>query len=266
MQAERIAAPAGAREIARPRVGLYRPFMASMDEGWTRWMLERYGFEVVNLSPKISVAAGRWPTHRLLVIADEARGLMEGYTTGMVPPQFEGGIGEDGARAIDSFVKDGGTLVCFNRATAFAIQQFGAAGEERGRGHEAPGVLHGRLGAEVEAATSHPVMAGMPARAAIFVDGSPAFETGEGFKGEVLAKYQSTGSPLLSGYLLGEQFLNNRAAALDVAYGKGHIVLLGFRPQWRGQPFGTFRVVFNAVLGRGPKTAAWGLGLAGLGS
>ena len=67
----------------------------------------------------------------------------------------------------------------------------------------------------------------------------------------IMARYQATGSPLLSGYLLGEQFLNNRAAALDVSYGKGHIVLLGFRPQWRGQPFGTFRVVFNAVMGLG---------------
>ena len=70
----------------------------------------------------------------------------------------------------------------------------------------------------------------------------------EGFKGEVLARYQATGSPLLSGYLLGERFLNNRAAALDIPHGDGHIVLLGFRPQWRGQSFGTFRVVFNAVL------------------
>jgi ribosomal protein S18 acetylase RimI-like enzyme len=91
-------------------------------------------------------------------------------------------------------------------------------------------------------------MAGMPERAAVFVESSPAFETGEGFRGEVLARYQPTGSPLLSGYLLGERFLNNRAAALEVPHGNGHIVLLGFRPQWRGQPFGTFRVVFNAVL------------------
>ena len=250
LQAERTAAPAGAREIARPRVGLYRPFMASMDEGWTRWMLERYGFEVVNLSPKDFRGRGAL-AERIdsLVIADEGRGLMEGYTTGMVPPQFEGGIGEDGARAIDSFVKDGGTLVCFNRATAFAIQQFGLPVKNVVAGMKRQEFFTGGSVLEVEATTSHPVMAGMPARAAIFVDGSPAFETGEGFKGEVLAKYQSTGSPLLSGYLLGERFLNNRAAALDVAYGKGHIVLLGFRPQWRGQPFGTFRVVFNAVLG-----------------
>ena len=113
--------------------------------------------------------------------------------------------------------------------------------------------MHGKPAGSVmavEAMTTHPVMAGMPAEAAIFVDGSPAFETGEDFKGEVLARYQSTGSPLMSGYLLGERFLNGRAAALEVTHGKGHIILLGFRPQWRGQPFGTFRVVFNAVMAR----------------
>ena len=51
--------------------------------------------------------------------------------------------------------------------------------------------------------TTHPVMAGMPDKAAVFVDGSPIFETQEGFKGTVLARYQESGSPLLSGYLIG---------------------------------------------------------------
>ena len=57
-----------------------------------------------------------------------------------------------------------------------------------------------------------------------------------------------TGSPLLSGYLIGEKYLQGKAAALDVTVESGHLVLLGFRPEWRGQPFGTFRVLFNAVL------------------
>jgi hypothetical protein len=93
-----------------------------------------------------------------------------------------------------------------------------------------------------------------PAGAAVFVDGSPVFETLEGFKGLVLAKYADAGSPLLSGYLIGEKYLQGQAAALDVEFDKGHIVLLGFCPQWRAQSFGTFRVVFNATLyGRPPS-------------
>jgi ribosomal protein S18 acetylase RimI-like enzyme len=91
-------------------------------------------------------------------------------------------------------------------------------------------------------------MAGMPEKAAIFVDGSPVFETLEGFAGRVLAKYQESGSPLRSGYLIGESHLWGKAAALDVELGEGHIVLLGFRPQWRGQSFGTLRVLFNSVI------------------
>jgi len=248
LQAERVAAPAGAREIKRPRVGLYRPWMASMDEGWTRWMLERYGFTVVSLYPQDFRGAPLAARVDALIIADEGRGLLEGYQKGIVPAQYEGGIGEDGVRVIDTFVKSGGTLVCFNRATAFAIQQFALPVKNVVDGLKRQEFFTGGSVFEVQATTTHPVMAGMPERAAVFVESSPAFETGEGFKGEVLARYQATGSPLLSGYLLGERFLNNAAAALDVAHGNGHIVLLGFRPQWRGQSFGTFKVVFNAVL------------------
>ena len=51
-----------------------------------------------------------------------------------------------------------------------------------------------------------------------------------------------------SGYLIGERYLNGKAAALDVPFGQGHVVLVGFRPEWRGQPFGAFRVLFNSVL------------------
>jgi ribosomal protein S18 acetylase RimI-like enzyme len=95
---------------------------------------------------------------------------------------------------------------------------------------------------------SQPVMAGMPQTAAVFADSSPVFETLDGFTGHVLAHYQDAGSPLLSGYLIGEEHLNGKAAALDVDVDAGHVVLIGFRPEWRDQPFGTFRVLFNAAI------------------
>ena len=70
---------------------------------------------------------------------------------------------------------------------------------------------------------SHPVMAGMPDRARVFADGSPVFTTLDGFEGSVLAKYQKEGSPRVSGYLLGEKYLQGYAAAVDVKHGRGHV-------------------------------------------
>ena len=43
LQAER-ASPRPARAVQKPRIGLFRPWTGSMDEGWTRWVLEQYGF------------------------------------------------------------------------------------------------------------------------------------------------------------------------------------------------------------------------------
>ena len=88
----------------------------------------------------------------------------------------------------------------------------------------------------------------MPTTSAFFVDGGPVFETAGEFAGRVLAKYQDEGTPLLSGYLIGPSHVNGKAAALDVPLDRGRIILLGFRPQWRGQSFGTRKVLFNSLL------------------
>ena len=146
------------------------------------------------------------------------------------------------------FIRGGGTLVCFNAAYRFAIQQFKLPVKNVVDGvRQDDFFLHGSL-VEVTTNPTHPVMAGMPDKAAIFADSNPIFDTTEGFKGTVLARYQETGSPLLSGFMIGEKYLQGKAAALDVELDKGHVILLGFSPQWRGQSFGTFRVVFNSAL------------------
>ena len=251
LQAERAATASG-QEVKKPRIGLYRPWMASMDEGWTRWVLERYGFEFVNLAPADFRGATPLASRiDVLVIADEARGLLDGYAEGVVPPQYAGGIGADGVRAIDAFVRGGGTLVCFNRSALFAIDQLHLPVKNAVAGVKRQDFFTGGSIVSVEVDAAHPLMAGMPERAPVFVDASPVFDTLDGFKGEVLARYQTAGSPLMSGYLTGEKYMHGKAAALSMPLDRGRVVLVGFRPQWRGQPFGTFRVIFNAVLNVG---------------
>jgi hypothetical protein len=94
---------------------------------------------------------------------------------------------------------------------------------------------------------AHPVMSGMPAQADVFVSNSPAFTTLPGFEGSVLAKYPTAESPLRSGFLSGAPLIQGHAAAVDVKHERGHVVLIAFQPQWRGQPTGTFRVIFNSL-------------------
>jgi len=94
---------------------------------------------------------------------------------------------------------------------------------------------------------AHPVMAGMPEQADVMTSSSPVFAPTEGFTGSVIGKYAVDASPLRSGYLKGPQYMQGYASALDVTLGAGHVVLIAFQPQWRGQPTGTFRTVFNAL-------------------
>jgi len=247
LQAERTGAVGTA--TSQPRIGLYRPWQASIDEGWTRWLLERFGFEFASVYNHDVIAGDLRSRFDILIFADmRARQILEGYAKGSVPPRYVGGIGEEGIRAIDEFVRTGGTLVTWNSGSLFAIDALHLPVENVVADIERDEFFMSGSLLEMEIDPSHPVMSGMPERGKMFVSRSPVFSTKEGFEGAVLAKYQTNGSPLLSGYLLGEEHLQGYASALDVDHGDGHVILLGMRPQWRGQPFGNFRIVFNAVL------------------
>ncbi|MCP3958834.1 MAG: hypothetical protein GY719_13355 [bacterium] len=247
LQAER--GPAGGQRLARPRIGLYRPWDPSMDEGWTRWLLERYDFDFANVYNAEMVAGDLRSRFDVILIPDIPSGeILRGHAKGKVPPRYAGGIGPRGVRALDAFVRAGGTLVTWNRGTLFAVEQLHLPVENIVADLDKTDFFMGGSIVEMIVDTSHPVMSGMPERAKIFVDRSPVFTVPGDFEGAVLAKYADAGSPLLSGYLLGEEHLQGYASALDVHHGDGHVVLLAMRPQWRAQPFGTFRIVFNAAL------------------
>jgi Zinc carboxypeptidase len=254
LQAERTVTVANGRAVPKPRIGIYQPWAGSMDEGWTRWLLEQYGFPFTLIHPE-DFKAPLGDRIDVLVMPDDARVPVAGSAAGgrggrgATPrPEHAYQLTEDDLQRFAQFVRGGGTVVALSNASTFVVDQLklplrnvvaGLKPEEF--------FLRGSI-VEIVTEASHPVMAGMPEKAPVFVDGSPVFETLDGFSGRVLARYADSGSPLLSGYLIGEQYLNGKAAAIDASVGDGHVVLIGFRPEWRGQPFGAFRVLFNAVL------------------
>src|SRR5262249_46364554 len=79
--------------VKKPRIGLFQPWSGSMDEGWTRWVLEQYGFDYVTLHPADFHAplAGKVD---VVILADDARIPVEGGGAG------RGGRGGGGGRAV----------------------------------------------------------------------------------------------------------------------------------------------------------------------
>jgi hypothetical protein len=261
--------------LKKPRVGLFEPGNESQDAGWTRWLLEQYGFEIVIVKAEDFHAPLRNKVDVLVFASDvrlpTAGGAGRGGRAGGAGAAGAAGapagagragggapdtLSADDLKAFETFVRDGGTLVCLNNATTAAIQQLSLPVKNVLAGVSRNDFFTGGSVLEVQVNQAHPVMAGVPAKAAVFVDGSPAFETTEGFKGAVLAKYQDSGSPLLSGFIQGEKYLNGKGAAVDVALDRGHVILLGFRPQWRDQTFGTFKILFNALVTTGTTGTA----------
>ena len=235
--------------LRQPRVGLYRPWQADIDEGWTRWLLETYGFSYSSVRNADIIGGDLRNRFDVLILSDVGgQTIMNGFAKGAVPPRYAGGIGRVGVRALDEFVRAGGSLVTLNSSSLFAIEQLHLPVENVVGDLERNEFFMSGSIVEMIVDPSHPVMSGMPERANVFVGRSPVFTTTDEFTGAVLAKYAESGNPLVSGYLLGYDHVGGYAAALEVEHGDGRVVLLGMRPQWRGQPFGNFRILFNAAL------------------
>ncbi len=241
-------APA-AFDVARPRIALYEPWAGNIDEGWTRWILEQFRFPFTILH-NADIQDGHLREHYDVIVFAEmpSRQIMDGMAPGSVPGQYAGGIGEPGAQALRDFAEAGGTVVTLGNATLFAIEQFhlpvtNVVGSLPPNQFFCSGAL---LRAEIKE-PGHPVVAGLPAEPALMFERNPVFDTKPGFRGKVLAAYIKDRNPLLSGFLLGADRIEGKAAAIDADYGKGHIILLGFRPQWRGQSHGTYKFLFNAL-------------------
>jgi hypothetical protein len=241
---ERVAAAGQA--IKKPRIALFEP-PNSMDAGWTKWVLERYGFEFTSVTTP-DLTGNLRDRFDVIVVGDERRGVLPAGGFGRQAATAPTADDEAKIKALDAFVRSGGTLVALSGSAVAAIDQLKLPVRNVLNGVGRDKFFAGGSIMRVTTDPSQPVMAGMPKDADIFVFGSPAFETTAGFDGAVLATYPNEGSPLRSGYLLGEKYLNGKAAALDARLGDGHVILLGFRPQWRGQPFGSFRVLFNSIL------------------
>jgi hypothetical protein len=251
----RIALPG----IRPARIGLYRSWVANIDEGWTRWLLEQYGFPYATLRNEDIRQGGLHGRFDVIILPSQSpQGILEGHQPGPrpksrpwdpVPPEYRGGIGAEGVAALKAFVEGGGTLVTFDAASDLVLQRFAGIFD---RIHDPVATLDRRQfycpGSvlRVRVDVDAPAAFGMEPDAAAFFADSRGFVTDDPAVAHVV-RYAPAADLLMSGWLLGADHLAGLDALLDVPLGHGRVLLFGFRPQFRAQPHGTFKLLFNAL-------------------
>ena len=255
--------PGNVAPVGGARIGLLKPWVENVDEGWTRLLLERYEFAFTSVTDQQIRAGHLRAQFDVLVIPDGApEQFVDGHRAGTMPDEYVGGIGRSGVEALRAFVDEGGTLVCLDTSCGIVLEHFDVPVIDRARATEnsrlfCPGSL-----VRLTLDPTHPLAFGMPQEtAAVFVHGA-AYEVrtreagGDVIASPVTATFvgrYGTGDPLLSGWLEGGDVIAGHGALADLTYGKGRIVLVGFRAQHRAQSYATFRVLFNALLAKVTK-------------
>ena len=240
----------------RPRVGLYKSYAASMDEGWTRWIFDQYKEEFAYQSLlDAEIRAGNLRAKYDCIVFPEqnVRSMVEGLSAQRYPKEISGGIGTQGVEALKKFVEDGGTIITFNDASEFAVEHLKApvknvlAGVQP-KDYYCPGsILRVKFEKHHELTRNAPTLAGTTDESIAWVETSPAYEvTGDDAK--VIARFADAKELLLSGWLLGGEKIAGKAAIVEVRRGKGRLVLFAFRPQYRGQSIATLPFLFNAIV------------------
>ncbi|MFN3419824.1 MAG: M14 family zinc carboxypeptidase [Pyrinomonadaceae bacterium] len=229
----------------KPRIGLYRGNVPSMDEGWTRFVFDLFRIPYRSLSDQ-DFRTGQFNSDVVVLPADGESIILNGLSSSRYPAELSGGIGESGAENLRKFVEDGGRLICLDDSCGFVIKRFGLniknvlEGLRRNQFYNPGSIV--RLTVD----NSNPIGRGVPSDCPAYFINSSAFEAVEGNGIRVVARYAEKDA-LLSGWMLGEKNLNGKAAIVEADYGKGKIILFTFRPQHRGQSWATFPLLFNAL-------------------
>jgi len=219
-----------------------------MDEGWTRWLLEDFGFPYLDvLNPQVE--AGNLRQHfDVVVFPDQpATQIANGFEPGKMPQEYTGGLSKKAVSNLKSFAEQGGTLVFLNHSANYAVEHLrldpkNVVGGVSNREFYSPGSL---LNATLD--THNPLTYGLPESIAIWSEDSPAWDVAPNSKDRVVARYVDD-HVLASGWLLGESYIQGRAALVDVPMGRGRVVLFGMRPQYRAQSYQAFQLFFNSLV------------------
>ncbi len=229
---------------SKPKIGLYKGWANSMDEGWTRLVFDNHQIKYTSLMDQ-DFRSNKLDYDAIILPSIRENTLVKGRNANQYPKQYTGGITEKGVGNLKAFVEGGGKLICFDDSCEMVIKRFKLPmkdvlkGKSRKEFH-CPGSI---LNLDVDRRFS--LAKGFDKQTPAYFIYSSAYDIQDD-KVKSVAKYAEK-DLLLSGWIYGEELIKGKTAIAETEYGKGKIVLFGFRPQHRAQSYVTFPFIFNAL-------------------
>ena len=252
-----FALPPGFEGDGAPRIAVYKSWQEPMEGGWTRWVFDQHGLQYDTLKDARAREGSLRRDYDVIVFQDQSpASISQGYAAGTLPEPYVGGLGEEGLRALETFVNEGGRIVAIEAATELVTDLFdldvsNAVERLESREFYVPGSI-----LELRLDTDHPLNEGMDESVTAWYWGSSRAFDVQDPDIRVTARY-SEGNPVRSGWILGSEHLAGRAAVVEASVGSGSVVLFGFQPNYRAQSVATWPLLFNAMKpsgGERPRT------------
>ena len=267
---------AGAVKLTAQRVGLWDTYGGSMPSGHTRWLLEQFEFPFNVIFPQELDAGNLRQKYDVIVFVTGAipavpsaagaggggrGGRGGGGGGGNIPAEYQSQLGSVTADRsipqIKRFMEEGGTVITIGSSTNLAnhlglpvadyMVERAPNGTERSLPQEkfyVPGSVM-----RVAVDNTQPITAGMPKYVDVFFDDSPVFrlEPDAAARGVKPLAWFDTATPLRSGWAWGQNYLQGGTAMAQADVGAGKLYLFGPEILFRGQPAGTFKLLFNGI-------------------
>ncbi|MBE6930108.1 MAG: peptidase M14 family protein [Ruminococcaceae bacterium] len=244
-------APADAKRIKNARIGVYQSrYGANVDEGYTRLLLEQFGFAYVTVEPS-DIRKGILEQLDVLVIPDNyttavIRGT--GMSVETIPHEYRDWLGDAEEEKIRTFVRQGGKLFTVNRSTDVAITQLDLrinnVTARIAKAQYKTGGSTLRVCYE-----NTPYTLGQPKYGYVLNNDAPVMEITDVLHPENYRVDMRYGAEKLlrSGLLIGEEYLTGKPCMITAQYGEGEAILAAFSAIFRAQTDGTYKLLFNTL-------------------
>jgi hypothetical protein len=262
------ALPRDAVRLRGMRIGLWDQYGGSMPSGWTRWLLEQFEFPFERVYAPALDAGNLDQKYDVLIFVNGAipgaagggrggGGAVSAEETATLPAEYRDQVGRITADKtlpkIREFVEKGGTVIAIGTSAPNLASFLKLPVENHlvENGAPLPRTKYYVPGSVLTARVDNllPLGSGMAEHTDVFFEDSPVFKLSPNAEANGVRRiaWFDTKTPLHSGWAWGQSYLENGVIALEARVGKGRVLLFGPEILMRGQPHGTFKLLFNGI-------------------